>query len=241
MITIIIPLSDEKYQDYINRILNARDNKKNNNEYQELHHIIPKCLNGTDDKENLVYLYPQEHYYAHKLLALENPSNQGLQFAWWNMCHCKKAGKDNDRTYQISSDEYAEAKKRFSVMISEKLSGENAYWYGKKQSEESNKKRSEKLSGENNPMYGKNHSQSVKNFISQLNKGQRMGEKHPRARKVRCINTGEIFNTATEAAQYCSLKSRSSITLCCKGNKDSAGKHPITGERLHWEYVDVNN
>lgn len=241
MIIIIIPLENEKYQDYINRILNARDNKKDVNNYQELHHIIPKCLNGTDDKSNLIYLYPQEHYYAHKLLALENPQCQGLQFAWWNMCHCRKAGKDNDRIYQVNPDEYAEARVRFSKLISEKLSGENAYWYGKKQSEESNKKRSEKLSGENNPMYGKNHSQAVKDYISKLNKEKRTGGEHPRARKVRCINTNEIFNTATEAAKYCGLRSRSSITLCCKGNKESAGRNPLTGEKLYWEYVNIDN
>ena len=30
-------------------------------------------MNGSNDEDNLVYLYAQEHYYAHKLLAIENP------------------------------------------------------------------------------------------------------------------------------------------------------------------------
>lgn len=32
------------------------------------HHIVPKCMNGTNDKENLVYLTHKEHKLAHKLL-----------------------------------------------------------------------------------------------------------------------------------------------------------------------------
>ena len=36
-------------------------------------------MNGSNDEDNLVYLYAQEHYYAHKLLAIENPKNNGLQ------------------------------------------------------------------------------------------------------------------------------------------------------------------
>lgn len=37
--------------------------------YKETHHIIPRCLGGTDDSENLVDLTPREHYIAHILLA----------------------------------------------------------------------------------------------------------------------------------------------------------------------------
>lgn len=32
------------------------------------HHIVPKCMGGTNDKENLVYLTYKEHKLAHKLL-----------------------------------------------------------------------------------------------------------------------------------------------------------------------------
>lgn len=36
--------------------------------YCERHHIIPKSLNGSNDKNNIVRLYPREHYIAHLLL-----------------------------------------------------------------------------------------------------------------------------------------------------------------------------
>lgn len=37
--------------------------------YKEAHHIIPKCLGGTDELSNLVDLTAREHYIAHILLA----------------------------------------------------------------------------------------------------------------------------------------------------------------------------
>ena len=37
--------------------------------YKESHHIIPRCLGGTDESANLVDLTAREHYIAHILLA----------------------------------------------------------------------------------------------------------------------------------------------------------------------------
>ena len=105
----------EKYNDYINRILNSRENKKNEECYMERHHIIPRCIGGTNDEENLIYLFPYEHYYAHKKLAIENEDNIKLARAWWLMSHIKS----NDFLKTISAEEYAEARILFSKKISE--------------------------------------------------------------------------------------------------------------------------
>jgi hypothetical protein len=43
-------------------------------EYTEKHHIIPRCLGGTDEASNLVNLTPEEHYLAHQLLTKIYPS-----------------------------------------------------------------------------------------------------------------------------------------------------------------------
>lgn len=50
-------------------------------EYVEAHHIRPKCMNGTDDKENLVNLTYDEHFLAHTYLCLAFPNNSKLRFA----------------------------------------------------------------------------------------------------------------------------------------------------------------
>jgi hypothetical protein len=49
--------------------------------YTEKHHIVPRCMGGTDCKENLVDLTPEEHFVAHQLLVKLFPNNQKLIYA----------------------------------------------------------------------------------------------------------------------------------------------------------------
>jgi len=49
--------------------------------YTERHHIVPRCLGGIDDKNNLVALTPEEHYVAHQLLVKMYPENKSLVHA----------------------------------------------------------------------------------------------------------------------------------------------------------------
>ena len=58
-----------------------------------------------------------------------------------------------------------------------------------------------------------------------------------RYRKVKCITTGEIFNSIKEASSKTGANS-SNITQCCKGKCKTTGIDPITKEKLKWEYVD---
>ncbi len=49
--------------------------------YTELHHVIPRCMGGSDLKDNLVRLTPEEHYLAHQLLVKIYPENKKLLHA----------------------------------------------------------------------------------------------------------------------------------------------------------------
>jgi hypothetical protein len=50
--------------------------------YVEKHHIVPKCLGGSDDIDNLVALTAREHFIAHGLLAkIYNGTNNGYKLA----------------------------------------------------------------------------------------------------------------------------------------------------------------
>ena len=55
---------------------------------------------------------------------------------------------------------------------------------------------------------------------------------------VQCIETNELFPSTKDAAKAYNLKSHTNIVDCCHGRKKSAGKHPVTGEKLHWKYVE---
>ena len=46
--------------------------------YTESHHIIPRCMGGTDEQSNLVRLTPEEHYVAHQLLVKIYPEDKKL-------------------------------------------------------------------------------------------------------------------------------------------------------------------
>jgi len=249
---IIVPKKHETYEKYINRILSSRPNIKDESVYQEEHHIIPRCLNGSDNKDNLIYLYGQEHYYAHWLLFKENENNYKLRHAWIMMAFKTKNG-NMEREYEVTADEYALAKQLNAQETSKRFKGV-------KQSEESVRKRVAKTTGEGNgmygrtgplnpaygvqhfgeenPFYGKHHTQETKDKISQKKKGLHKGSKNPSAKAVVCINTGEIFLTIQEAAIYGGTNHYgSNIVKCCKGKGQTCGKHPKTGEKLKWRYA----
>ena len=92
--------------------------------YKELHHIIPKCLNGSDTKDNLVYLTPEEHYVAHLLLIKIHPNNHSLVHAAIMMT---VTGKDHIRNNKL----YGWLRRKHSKAISQKQSGSGNSQFGK--------------------------------------------------------------------------------------------------------------
>lgn len=122
-----------------------------------------------------------------------------------------------------------------------KIAQAKGLWKG-----ELNPRHIDPLFGERNGMYGKHHSEETKAKISAAKTGQHlseehkqkisnfMNEKHPRAKKVRCIETGEIFLSARKAAEAYGT-AHSCIARVCNGErKTTLGKH--------WEwYIEEND
>jgi hypothetical protein len=46
--------------------------------YYEKHHILPRCMGGSNVKSNMILLTPEEHFVAHLLLAKIHPTKSGL-------------------------------------------------------------------------------------------------------------------------------------------------------------------
>jgi len=67
------------YQQLIDRA-NKRD-KCPPREKIERHHIVPRCLNGSDHCNNIALLTVREHYIAHLLLCKIHPEYPDLVFA----------------------------------------------------------------------------------------------------------------------------------------------------------------
>lgn len=151
--------------------------------------------------------------------------------------HREKIGLANsmrvitDETRQKMSDNHAD------------VSGENNPFYGKHHTEESRQKMRDNhstLSGEQHPLYGRKFSEESREKMRKAKVGKMKGSDHPRCRAIYCCELDEYFWGAAEAEQKYGVKS-SYITNHLAGRQKSAGKHPVTGEKLHWCYVDNLN
>ena len=98
------------YQKIYNNLIN-RATRRISEGYVEKHHIVPRCLGGTDAKENIVSLYPEEHYLAHLLLCKVNKGNSKLLYAAMNMTSGSMInnGKRNNKAYGWLRRQYAES------------------------------------------------------------------------------------------------------------------------------------
>lgn len=90
--------------------------------YQERHHIVPRCLGGSDENNNLVGLTPDEHFFAHVLLVKIHPEHHGLIHAANNMGR----GHKGRRTRKM----YGWLKRRFAEVRSLQTSGDNNPAFG---------------------------------------------------------------------------------------------------------------
>jgi hypothetical protein len=98
------------YQKIYNNLIN-RATCRISEGYVEKHHIVPRCLGGIDAKENIVNLYPEEHYLAHLLLCKLNKGNSKLLYAAMNMTSGSMInnGKRNNKAYGWLRRQYAES------------------------------------------------------------------------------------------------------------------------------------
>lgn len=94
--------------------------------YAEKHHVVPKCMGGTDHKSNLVELTPEEHYVAHQLLVKMYPDIDNLVYAANKMTVTSKNTKRNNKRYGWLKRRYQSiCKKR----IGEKNPSYGRSWY----------------------------------------------------------------------------------------------------------------
>lgn len=119
-----------------------------NNHNTEVHHILPRCLGGSDDKSNLVVLTMREHYIAHMLLCKIFPNNSKLSNAFIIM---------KNRTNGKKSKLYETLKNAHVNYLKNKMNSED-FWTDEKR--ESRRIKGLELS--KNPEYLKKVSNGVK-------------------------------------------------------------------------------
>lgn len=180
--------------------------------------------NGTHHSEKLQRSFDKHHIGAFLFCILEECTAEELdeREIFWikqkdslNNGYNMTAGGGGARGWKMP--EAARLK-----MIQER-SGPNAYWYGKKQSKESNEKRRIALLGSKNHNYGRKFSEETIEKLRAAN----IGREPPNKKPVRCIETGVIYASAKAASMALGID-HSSITKCCRGQRQICGG-------CHWE------
>ena len=99
---------------------------------------------------------------------------------------------------------------------------------GKPKSEEHKQRMSEAKKG-------KPRSEETKQKISESLKGKPLTEEHKQklSKKVVCLETKQVFDSVKDAQEWLG---KGDIKKHLRGRSEYAGKHPITGKKLHWMY-----
>ena len=179
---------ENKYKKwYFDIIDNAKLNPKQG--YVEKHHIIPRCLGGTDDPVNLINLTAREHFICHLLLTkiTKGYENQLMNFALGKFIQCSPV-----QERKFNSWEYKKIRESISIArrgknhsdetrqkMSAKAKGRIPWNKGKTgvvHSAESNKKRSDTLKGKSlEEKVGLDRSLEIRKKIAESKKGKSSG------------------------------------------------------------------
>lgn len=214
--------------DYIkvyNQLIDRAKRRNLTKKYMELHHIIPRSEGGSNEDDNLVELTPREHFIAHKLLYMDNPSIISRVSTMWFL--------SNQRKVQ-SGRVYEEAKRRFVDMI-----------MAKPRSKEHKRKISEALKGK---VKSREHTEKMK-----ANLGDRSGENNSNYGNGRPImGDGIEYSTKVEAARILNTTPQNISYRVSSGSKKwkdwyyTDGKpareykysKPIKGRKLSQEHIE---
>lgn len=219
---------------YFNIIESALTHSREQDPFFEIHHILPKCMGGTNDQENLVKLSFREHFLCHWLLTKmvkEKPLKLKLSFA----LHMFRTGNIDYQRPPLSSRQFEAIKRSVKAnQTGRKLSDEHKQkiskaHFGKKHSVEHNKNvklayTAEKRKIHSETLKGKiSHDSYSRDKISATQKERRVNQKF---KYIISHESGSIFETSS-LKDFCKLYNlpRSSFgrTLlndkCCQGFK----------------------
>ena len=191
---------NNKYLRLYERLIFIAKNRKSPEQYTEQHHIIPRCVGGTDHKENLIILTYREHFIAHWILTEICPDRK-LKYAIRRMCN----GKKKITPWQFSLMKSFDYKHSENTKNKMRVSAKNKSPVSK----ETRKKLSIAAKDRKRKPFTEEHkqkmSESAKNrFPMSKNTRQKMsknkkGLKNPKAKKVKINDI--IFSTYTEASK----------------------------------------
>lgn len=138
---------DSKYTRWYYSIIDRAKSRPKNNGYVERHHIIPKSLGGSNNKENIVSLTAREHFLVHLLLVRmcnnQNDRAKMVHAAWFFQGNLKISGYTiNNRTYEILKQQKIDIQKN-RKQTPEEIEKRRKSCTGTRRTEEQKKRMSE--------------------------------------------------------------------------------------------------
>lgn len=196
--------------------------------YVEKHHVIPRCLGGTNNTENIVQLTAREHFICHQLLCEIYPDNDKLKYALYLMNIGKQKHKNAD--YRISSRTYERLKLEHSLFLT-----------GKKQKDKTKYKKSEsmklvwanktdkEMTDKAQKVWNtrrKNNKESTlqqRQNISKALKGRKITWDRKRNQAIEQYNLQGEFIQEWSSIAEAERQIGGDIQACCKGKQKTAG------------------
>jgi hypothetical protein len=205
-------------------IKNDRLILKKEGKYFEIHHIIPKCKGGSNDKSNLVLLTSREHFLAHKLLWLIYRDRQ-MALAFHKMLSSNKSQKRF-----FSSRDYEEAREAYRITNIGNTYGKAGKGRILKTRGIPRPKHSISMQGENNPFYGKTHTKETKQKLSEARKNSYNPKKYGKKVLLKDGIIIGIFDSTLQIAEYLNC-SNSNVGHCLYGKQATVKGHVVKNEK----------
>lgn len=167
-----------------------RNSKQSKKFYTENHHIVPRCLGGSDSKSNQVRLTAEEHLLSHLLLVKIHPNNHSLIHTAAMMTGNRPGFKQN------STRAYGWAKRKHALLLTERVISEETRAKLKLAKQNVSLDTRKKISDSRTGI--KFSDKHIKN----LTNDGRKGRKHSDETKLKCsiASKGRVHSEETKAA-----------------------------------------
>lgn len=194
------------------------------------------CFCKTREEADIKEKYYIEYYNAVKDDNFYNLSEGGTGGDGWRACQrwMEKHPEEAQKIYQENSKRLQWWRKNNPELYKEKvieplIRGSKQYWDNhpkEKQEQTERLQEGRKKFWQENPEW---RQEQIENW--------RQAGSIKNSKPVKCLTTGEIFPSQCEASRYYNIP-QANISKCLHGERKSAGKHPVTGEKMFWEFID---
>lgn len=176
--------------------------------YVERHHIVPQCMGGGDERENLVQLTPEEHYVAHQLLLKMYPNV-------WGLAHAIQLMTTHHTDSRTTNKLFGWIRRRCALSMSETIKN----W--------------QKENGHPRGFLGKNHTSDIKNQIAKTTKESKIESVGIRVYAYNLDGSFyKEFRTITECADHLNT-SPSNVKYTAEGKFQHCA-----GKQIRYECVE---